>query len=79
MKDIMQIVTQTIVDKLGVKPEQITAEANFGDDLGSDSLDTAEVIEELEREFNIKIHDEDLEKMKTVGQVTAYIRQHTKV
>ena len=44
-------VKDVILDKLGVEESQITMEASFVDDLGADSLDTVELIMELEEEF----------------------------
>jgi len=48
-------------------------ESKFADDLGADSLDTVELIMELENEFDIQIPDEDAEKISTVQQAIDYI------
>lgn len=66
-------VREVIIDKLGVEEDKINAEASFVDDLGADSLDTVELIMELEEEFGIEIPDEEAEKMMTVGSVVDYI------
>ena len=68
-----------IAEQLGVKPEEVTPNASFVDDLGADSLDTVELIMALEEEFNIEIPDEDAEKMKTVGDAIKYIEEKTNV
>ena len=62
-------------EQLGVKPEEVTPNASFVDDLGADSLDTVELIMALEEEFNVEIPDEDAEKMKTVGDAIKYIEE----
>ncbi len=62
-----------IIDKLGVEEDKIAPEASFVDDLGADSLDTVELIMQLEEEFGIEIPDEDAEKMTTVKSVVDYI------
>ncbi len=62
-----------IIDKLGVEEDKIVSEASFVDDLGADSLDTVELIMQLEEEFGIEIPDEDAEKMTTVKSVVDYI------
>ena len=62
-----------IAEQLGVKPEEVTPNASFVDDLGADSLDTVELIMALEEEFNVEIPDEDAEKLQTVGDVVKYI------
>ena len=64
-----------IAEQLGVKPEEVTPNASFVDDLGADSLDTVELIMALEEEFNVEIPDEDAEKMKTVGDAITYIEE----
>lgn len=67
-------VKEVIVDKLGAEEDKITMEASFVDDLGADSLDTVELIMELEEEFGIEIPDEDAENMTTVGAAVEYIQ-----
>ena len=68
-------VKSIIAEQLGVKPEEVTPEASFIDDLGADSLDTVELIMALEEEFSIEIPDEEAEKMTTVGDAIKYIDQ----
>ena len=69
-------VKEIIVEELGVDTDKVTSEASFVDDLGADSLDTVELVMALEEEFGIDIPDEDAEKMRTVGDATAYIEEH---
>ena len=71
-------VTEIIVEQLGVKPEEVTPEASFVDDLGADSLDTVELVMALEEEFGIEIPDEDAEKIATVGDSVRYIENKLK-
>ena len=66
-------VTEIIVEQLGVKPEEVTPEASFVDDLGADSLDTVELVMAFEEEFGVEIPDEDAEKIQTVGDAVKYI------
>ena len=72
MSDIQNRVKAIIVDKLGVDESEVKPEATFTNDLGADSLDTVELIMELEKEFNITIPD-DQEKIATVGDAIAYV------
>jgi len=60
---------------LGVKPEQVTPEAKFIEDLGADSLDTVELVMALEEEFGNEIPDEQAEKLQSVGDVIKYIEE----
>ncbi len=66
-------VKSIIAEQLGVKPEEVTQEASFIDDLGADSLDTVELVMALEEEFSIEIPDEDAEKMSKVSEAIKYI------
>ena len=66
-------VKEVIVDKLGVEEDKIETSSSFVDDLGADSLDTVELIMQLEEEFGIEIPDESAEKMTTVQQAIDYI------
>ena len=70
-------VKQVIMDKLGVDEDKINVEASFVDDLGADSLDTVELIMQLEEEFGMEIPDEEAEKLTTVGSAVDYIDSHT--
>lgn len=68
MADIEERVKAIIVDKLGVDESEVTNEASFANDLGADSLDTVELITSFEKEFGIKIPDEQAENVKTVQE-----------
>ena len=72
MSDIKSKVVSIIVDKLGVEESEVT------NDLGADSLDTVELIMELEKAFNISIPDEDAENIGTVGDAIAYLTENAK-
>jgi len=71
-------VKKIIVDQLGVDEGEVTPEAKFIDDLGADSLDTVELVMALEEEFGIEIPDEEAEKIVTVKDAIAYIKEHKK-
>ena len=65
-EEIVNKVKGIIVDKLGVEPSEVTDDANFTNDLGADSLDTVELLMELEKVFGIKIPDEETSTIGTV-------------
>ena len=71
--EIKDKVYDIIVSKMGVNKDQIKPESKFADDLGADSLDTVELIMELENEFGVQIPDEEAEKIGTVQQAFDYI------
>jgi acyl carrier protein len=76
MSNIEERVKKIIIEQLGVKPEQVTNDASFVEDLGADSLDTVELVMALEEEFECEIPDEDAEKITTVQQAIDYITKH---
>ena len=56
-----------IIEQLGVEDEStVIPSASFIDDLGADSLDLAELIMALEEKFEVKIPDEDADKLVTI-------------
>ena len=69
----MERVIDIVAEQLGVDKEKITPETSFVNDLGADSLDTVELVMELEEEFDINIPDDAAEKIQTVGQAVEYI------
>jgi len=71
---IEEKVKNIIVEQLGVDVESVTPEASFIDDLGADSLDIVELVMTMEEEFDLEIPDEDAEKIKTVADVSNYIK-----
>ena len=78
MAEIEARVKAIIVDKLGVDESEVTANASFTNDLGADSLDTVELIMELEKEFGISIPDDQAEKISTVQDAVDYIANNAK-
>jgi len=68
-------VTEIVAEQLGVEKEKIKRESNFVNDLGADSLDTVELVMELEEEFDINIPDESAEKIQTVGEAIDHIEK----
>ncbi|MCE2513658.1 MAG: acyl carrier protein [Acidobacteria bacterium] len=69
-------VKEIIVEHLGVDEDEVTPDASFVEDLGADSLDTVELVMQLEEEFKLDIPDEDAEKITRVREAVAYIESH---
>ena len=69
-------VIEIVSEQMGVSKDQVSRETSFINDLGADSLDTVELVMELEEEFDITIPDEKAEQIQTVGQAVDYIKQH---
>ncbi|MBP5649492.1 MAG: acyl carrier protein, partial [Bacteroidales bacterium] len=66
MAEIIDKVQAIIAEKLSVDAAEVTPEKSFTNDLGADSLDTVELIMEVEKEFGIQIPDEAAEQISTV-------------
>ncbi len=72
-EELLKKVTDVVVDKLGVKAEEVKPESNFVNDLGADSLDRVELVMALEDEFDLEIQDSESEKFLTVKDVVEFI------
>jgi acyl carrier protein len=66
-----------IVEQLDADEADVTMEANIQDDLGADSLDVVDLVMSIEENFDIEIPDEDVENIKTVGDIVKYIESKT--
>lgn len=75
-EEIFNKIAGMIADNFEVDQSSITKETNFTNDLDADSIDLVEFILQLEDEFGSEIPDEDAEKIKTVGDAVAYIKDH---
>ena len=78
MASVEERVKQIIVEQLGVDEAEVTPNASFVEDLGTDSLDTVELVMAFEEAFEIEIPDEDAEKIRTVKDAIDYISSHAK-
>ncbi len=61
-------------EKLDIDPALVTADTNFKDDLGIDSLDLFELVTDLEEAYQIEVPAEELENLTTVGKVIDYLK-----
>jgi acyl carrier protein len=77
MASVEERVINIVAEQLGVDKDKIKRESNFVNDLGADSLDTVELVMELEEEFDINIADDAAEKIQTVGQAIEHIDKST--
>ena len=69
-------VKKIIVDQLDVEEDKVTEAASITDDLGADSLDVVDLVMSFEEEFDIEIPDDQVEKIKTVGDIVKFIEDN---
>lgn len=62
-----------IANQLDLDVESITQESRLIEDLKADSLDVVELIMDLEQEFSMEIPEEDIAKVKTVGDILQFV------
>ncbi len=72
---MLEKVKAVIEEKLNADGVEITEATSFKEDLNADSLDLFEMVMSLEEEFGIEIPSEDLEQLKTVGDVMEYLQK----
>lgn len=73
---VFEKVRDILVDQLDVDEDTVTMEASITADLGADSLDVVDLVMSLEEEFECEIPDDEIENIKTVGDVVKYIEEH---
>ncbi len=77
-KNIFEKVKSIIVDQLDVDEDKVVELANIQDDLGADSLDVVDLVMSFEEEFEVEIPDDQIENIKTVGDIVKYIEDNIK-
>lgn len=77
---VYEKIISLICEQFDMEPEQLSENTTFTDDMGIDSVDVVELIVELETEFGLdEIPEEELKKMRTIGDLVAYVSAHTDV
>ncbi len=62
---------------LGIDPDQVQMDKSFQRDLAADSLDLVELIAAVEDKYDVELPEEELEKMKVIGDLWKYLEQKT--
>ena len=75
-EEIEEKVKDIVSEQMGVDKSEISSETSFVNDLNADSLDTVELVMELEDEFDMSIPDEEAEKLQTIGTAVEFIEKH---
>ena len=75
---VYEKIVSMICDQFGMEPEELNENTSFIDDMGIDSVDVVELVVDLETEFGLdEIPEEELKKMRTIGDLAAYVAAHT--
>ena len=73
---VLEKVKMILSNQFDVEEDSITPETNIADDLNADSLDVVDLLMSIEDEFEIEIPDEEIDNIKTVGELVKYIEEH---
>ena len=73
---VLEKVKVILSTQFDVEEDSITPETDIADDLGADSLDVVDMLMSLEDEFDVEIPDEEIERIRTVGELVAYIEEN---
>jgi acyl carrier protein len=71
--EITSGLAEILEEVAGVNPDDVAEEKSFTDDLDVDSLSMVEVVVAAEESFDVKIPDDDVKNLKTVGDAVDYI------
>lgn len=77
MQMVFDKIREIIVEQLDVDEDKVTPEASITEDLGADSLDVVDLVMSIEESFDIEIPDEEVENIKTVGDIVKFIEAKT--
>ena len=73
---VFEKIRAILSEQLDAELETITVDTKIEEDLSADSLDVVELLMSIEDEFGVEIPDEEIEKLRTVGDVVNYIEQN---
>lgn len=73
---VLEKVKAILSEQFDAEEDSITADTNIAEDLGADSLDVVDLLMSIEDEFEIEIPDEEIDNIKTVGELVKYIEDN---
>ena len=74
--EVAERIIEIVAEKMDKPKEEITPEKSFVNDLGADSLDTVELMMDIEDEFDLSIPEEEAQKIATIGDAIKYVEEH---
>lgn len=73
---VFEKIKNILAEQLGADEAEMTMDTNIAKDLGADSLDVVELLMSIEDEFEVEIPDEEIENIRTIGELTEYIQNN---
>ncbi len=73
---VLEKVKVILAEQFDVDEDSLTNDTDLQDDLGADSLDVVDLLMSIEDEFEIEIPDEEIEHIRTVGELVNYIESN---
>ena len=73
---VLEKIKAILSNQFDVEESTLETTTRLDEDLGADSLDVVDLLMSLEDEFDVEIQDEDIEKIRTVGDLVSYIEEH---
>lgn len=73
---VFEKIKEILAEQLDADADEMTMDTKIAEDLGADSLDVVELLMSIEDEFEVEIPDEEIENMKTIGDVVEYIQSN---
>lgn len=70
---VFEKIKKILAEQLDVDAEELSMDTKIAEDLGADSLDVVELLMSIEDEFDVEIPDDEIENLKTIGNVVEYI------
>ncbi len=74
---VLEKVKAILAEQFDVEEDKITVDTDLQEDLGADSLDVVDLLMSIEDEFEVEVPDEEIENIKTVGALVAYIEANS--
>lgn len=74
---VFEKVKSILAEQFDADEDKITAETDLQEDLGADSLDVVDLLMSIEDEFGVEVPDEEIENIKTVGALVAYVEANS--
>lgn len=70
---VLEKIKSILSEQFDIEEDNITSASDIINDLGADSIDVVDLITSIEDEFEIEVPDEEVENVKTVGDLVKYI------